>query len=360
MSWFEEHVDAEEVENNLLRISNVISLWCKEVSSHRFVFVTPEELQVWEKFFYAGLEACVPLDQESTLKDSAQYSCPPLPNLFVGKMFLEQIEQKMGLLGTVIDGVEPSVKSDKSPPPAEKPKAKAKAKSKRVDEVGDALNSFKKAAAELDTNYETTWIDTAKTAILNPFASLRKFGAEGTCSPAAAFIAARMSLHFCWTESNPGVDGPAKRWGQVRNSIVDYIVAQHPHVFSSQVVLALPSGGFETEGAPPKLTVERFMQEFSRQDAATQRTRAIDEAAAGSEHGSGGSASSKDVENSVTLGGYGGKIERLRELTRLFHDQGVMIRLTPFTSTAGLSTEWGYQVMPQIRVPHGRTNLTTI
>ena len=238
-----------------------------------------------------------------------------------------------------------------------KTKAKPKAKSRKVDEVGGALNSFKKAAAELDTNYETTWIDTAKTAILNPFASLRKFGAEGTCSPAAAFIAARMSLHFCWTESNPGVDGPAKRWGQVRNSIVDYIVAQHPHVFSSQVVLALPSGGFETEGAPPKLTVERFMQEFSRQDAATQRTRAIDEAAAGSEHGSGGSASSKDVENSVTLGGYGGKIERLRELTRLFHDQGVMIRLTTFTSDAALSTEWGYQVMPQMKAPHGMEEL---
>ena len=79
------------MENNLLRISNVISLWCKEVSSHRFVFVTPEELQVWEKFFYAGLEACVPLDQESTLHDSAQHSCPPLPNLFGGKMYLEQI-----------------------------------------------------------------------------------------------------------------------------------------------------------------------------------------------------------------------------------------------------------------------------
>ena len=123
VSWFEEHVDAEEVENNLLRITNVVSLWCKEVSSHRYIFGTPEEMQVWEKFFYAGLEACVPIDQESTLKDSAQYSCPPLPNLFGGKMYLEHIEQKMGLLGTIIDGVESSVKS---PPPAAKPNPKSK------------------------------------------------------------------------------------------------------------------------------------------------------------------------------------------------------------------------------------------
>ena len=67
VAWVEEHADAENIEASMSRCLSNVASWTKEMAQYAVKHFTGEaELKVWEAIFYVGMEACLPLDSESS------------------------------------------------------------------------------------------------------------------------------------------------------------------------------------------------------------------------------------------------------------------------------------------------------
>ena len=82
----ESYADAEEIEGNMERILSCLCKWTfmltKDVQG---LFTKPQDLIVYEGIFTVGLEAMLPLDQESAM-EMKTFDTPTLPMYFNSAM----------------------------------------------------------------------------------------------------------------------------------------------------------------------------------------------------------------------------------------------------------------------------------
>ncbi|CAK0884001.1 unnamed protein product [Prorocentrum cordatum] len=289
-SWVEENTDAEEIEKTMGRCLSSVAVWSKEMSNLLGYFASEDEGMVWEYSFYVGLEACLPVDDEAPLNQDCYFNgVPKFPLLFTSKMTVDTMEKMMGMLGAKVKGVAPSTDAK---PSGNKGSENNTKKNKR-DDGAAALTAFKEHAADAATIKSTIWVDTLKTAIVNPFACLQE--------------------------------------------IVNFVVNQSPQLFSAGYLAGVPgvpsSGGNDND-------VAKFVEEFLRGDDATNITngRSATAAASDLERGSEGTASAPvDATDAVHAQ------RRLQKFRMMYHDESLVLRLTSFAKQCNLTTDWGYE-----------------
>ena len=103
--WVEEHVDAEEVERSLSRCLHCVSWWCKEMSISAVEFAAYAEMDVWRRIFLTGVQACVPLDEDSSLTYATQCcGVPPLPYICAAKATADAVDNMLAVVNLELGG----------------------------------------------------------------------------------------------------------------------------------------------------------------------------------------------------------------------------------------------------------------
>jgi hypothetical protein len=344
VTWFEENTDAEYVEQAMGKCLAVVGNWCKECLSALPLFGCDAALKLWGQMFFVGLEACLPLDADSPLRDTLS-DCKHLPYIFNAKMTLDIVETKMAMISIPVFGVAPSVAkvSDKAKVQKKKSKSKEEMSAAAVTAFKDQID----ADAAPDTD-GAPWIDTLKTAILSPFELLKeRYNGSGECSTDVATTTIRMGLHHVWTEACPNFTNPTKRWGFLRKAIIDIIVSQHPQAFNVNRLQSahVVSAGSESMSDDLKVSsLDLFMRDFATRDPASLQAQ-LDE-----DHGGHGLvAEAPAAPKSDKTDKASSRLEVMRVFSRMYYDQSMILRLTNFAADCNLKVEWGYQVMPQLK-----------
>ena len=335
IDWIENNGDAEAIEGDIGRIMGVLSRWTFVMTKVMHLFRAPNDLPIFRSILLVGLEATLPIDPSSPIKENKSYGTPCLPYVFGPHMKYEEIETKMNYIVSLVQGLVPSNGVPVLPGGVKR----SAAGKKRKGEAGTAaLEALKNLATEdADVSSSTLWIDTVKTAINIPFELIARFGGKGACDPNVSFCVVRRSLHWAWTEKCPPLVIAFKKWGPVRQSVIKFTIDQHPQTFS-------PTAMNELKGLSDDkrdITMSTFMLEFGRLDPAGSMGAAEDEGL----DATAGLVPSSSAGDATRLA----SLAVLRRVERLYRDESMMLGLAQFTTECNLKTEWGWQMMALTR-----------
>ena len=201
----------------------------------------------------------------------------------------------------------------------------------KEDTATQAVENLKQLASPNDKTLKeavTDWPTTFANSVLGPFLIIKQFKKDVAPIPAALMGATRIAFRWMWCEQC--TVSTVKNWGGCRKHITDFMIGAHPDIFSAHALQALPLGSNGSNDVGDAFSLEQFMQRWKREDdlSAFESVQT--------------STEPETIEKQAGIG-------EARKFRRIFHDESTMLALTIFANKCGLSKDWGWEMLPEVR-----------